>query len=482
MFLRLRIKAVFLGVIISVTSTQFICASIKNAIFAIKNSNLQKLKIELFKGINPNNPSPYDGEILLHKAASFANEEIVRFLISMGSAINAPSYDGTTPLHWSAIVGNIETSKELLKLGADLSSQDYFGVTPLMKAIQRGNRDYAFYLLDTFENELNLDLVDFEGLTALHWATIKGNIGILERLIELNADVLVLDNSNASLLHKAVSHGRFEILKILIEHGVSKNINVIDDRGRTPLQWVMRMSEGSAQKRGALMSLKMALNMIIELRKYGADEEITDNDNKTPLDWIEKKHLDNKKYKTSYKTGKQYYKKALTIDMSNKVELNKFVQKISTFEDESRGGYPAPLEEIKLPQYLTCEKKGFNPIKIYSCVWSDIYSGKLRKGKARKGDDKKFYFGNVEFEYRQKALEYLLSFEKQFITGPVNDFDYARNSISCDANFFKNMFDVSEDVIFNHVCPVVKTNLLRGLAQREIEQLDQRKVRRDMAN
>merc|ERR1711925_36494 len=68
--------------------------------------------------------------------------------------------------------------------------------------------------------------------SALHWASLNGNLEIIKILIYHGANVnSVIEENGFSPLHEAVEAGHFEVCKYLIAHGA--NINTKTKNGHS---------------------------------------------------------------------------------------------------------------------------------------------------------------------------------------------------------------------------------------------------------
>lgn len=109
---------------------------------------------------------PY-GYTALHYAAQHAWDDIVLFLLEMGSLVDGhPGGCGATPLHRSAYAGHTSTCKLLIEAGASLDSLDSsFGDyrTPMHKAASRGHLDTVRYFI---EAGANATIRDSNGMSA----------------------------------------------------------------------------------------------------------------------------------------------------------------------------------------------------------------------------------------------------------------------------------------------------------------------------
>ncbi|ACE05786.1 hypothetical protein Aasi_0363 [Candidatus Amoebophilus asiaticus 5a2] len=143
---------------------------------------------------------------------------------------------GETTLHQAIELGNI---KEAMQIIMDASpnvtleivhAQDDAGNTPLHKAADKG---YIKLVEKLVELGADIDLKDNYGNTALHQAAGKGCIKLVEKLVELGADIDLKDNYGNTALHQAAGKGYIKLVEKLVK--LDADINVKNNNGRTPL-------------------------------------------------------------------------------------------------------------------------------------------------------------------------------------------------------------------------------------------------------
>ncbi|XP_058187509.1 ankyrin repeat domain-containing protein EMB506, chloroplastic [Rhododendron vialii] len=117
------------------------------------------------------------------------------------------------------------------------------------------------------ENGLHIDLVDKDGLTALHTAIIGKKEPVISHILRKGANPNVADRDGASPLHYAVQVGAMQTVKLLIKYNV--DLNAADKDGWTPLHIAI-------QSRNRDIAKVLLVN--------GADKTRRNKDGKTPLD------------------------------------------------------------------------------------------------------------------------------------------------------------------------------------------------------
>ena len=193
--------------------------------------------------------------------------QIVIKLIESGSSINASDGASLSLIHYAVRQDNLELVRYLLENGANAGALDKFGKTPYDYAVERGNvklinqivdfrvnsgaptrnRLKWFTMLleqqlyDVFCNSLkdlpngeieprettplNL-LVSVHPLGKSKKGHIEKKLMAIQKLIDLGADVKLVDSFSNSPLKKAVETGNESVLNILIKNGADVNLQI----------------------------------------------------------------------------------------------------------------------------------------------------------------------------------------------------------------------------------------------------------------
>lgn len=156
-----------------------------------------------------NNYHPSKGSIHSKLRACVINNEPekLRQLIESGDNVNAQDYVTLNSILMEAIIQNNEKCINILieNSNLDLDIQNNDGYTALMWTAQYGYWNYARQLLEAGANP---DIQDTSGQTALMIATGHGHKEILRLLIAKNADVHLKDNSHETAVEKAQQYDR----------------------------------------------------------------------------------------------------------------------------------------------------------------------------------------------------------------------------------------------------------------------------------
>ncbi|KAF4948559.1 hypothetical protein FGADI_9554 [Fusarium gaditjirri] len=166
--------------------------------------------------INPNLQDG-DGDTPLSKAAERGNLSMVRLLLENSSVdVNAKNKDGSTPMSRAAM----KQHKNVVQL---LAAKD--NVT-LHSIIRAGNQQLTHYLLSC---DIDLNLKDTHGLTALHIAIISRQLQIFEMLLLRGADIDAKDGTGRTPLILAAQYTLRDFVEILLSRSACmKGIQIRD--------------------------------------------------------------------------------------------------------------------------------------------------------------------------------------------------------------------------------------------------------------
>ena len=136
----------------------------------------------------------------------------------------------------------------------------------LLKACQNGQKGVVLAFLK--KDGLNVNAVDGEGYSSLHYACLKGYKDIVKLLLEKGADVGAVSNRSVTPFQLACVSGNKEIIKLLLDAGA--DINATDKVGKTALIYALEARKSDAAK------------YLLEL---GIDADIADNNGRKAIDY-----------------------------------------------------------------------------------------------------------------------------------------------------------------------------------------------------
>ena len=134
-----------------------------------------------------------------------------------------------------ASVGNdLIGTEKFLTAGADVNSKwDCDGETVLHLAAARGNVEMIGLLI---KHKIDINLQSKWGITALTEGARKGQLEVVGTLLEAGADEGIRDKEGGTMLHWLVkTFGAFAMLKTVLKLRAEINLNVLNNKGMTPL-------------------------------------------------------------------------------------------------------------------------------------------------------------------------------------------------------------------------------------------------------
>jgi ankyrin repeat protein len=109
----------------------------------------------------------------------------------------------------------------------------------LFKAAQNGDVEAIQNILN--EKEMDVDVADENGLTALHLASSRGHLQVAKLLLENGAKINQKGMFDKTALHLAATNGHFAVAELLLENGAV--IDLKHSRGFTALHLAVENSK-----------------------------------------------------------------------------------------------------------------------------------------------------------------------------------------------------------------------------------------------
>lgn len=211
-----------------------------------------------------------EGQNYLITAIKKGSFELVKTLIDQGGDINArgefepaaanlgnrkrKEYSNTkgkvfdvTPLLTAIWHHKFKAARLLIDKGCRVNDLSTAGESPLMAAAEKGNLELIQLLL---EKGADLNHNDYMGQTALHYAVkhdpattsyinyLKDKSHAVQKLIDLGMDVNAVDFNGNTPLHAAIKQGTLEEVKVLLANGADRHAK--NFMGKTPLDYVYK--------------------------------------------------------------------------------------------------------------------------------------------------------------------------------------------------------------------------------------------------
>ena len=153
-------------------------------------------------------------------------------LLDSGSEVDAGDNEGQTAMHWACVRGALPCAELLLRRGANLNAADSRGYVPLHVAAQYGHTGMIYHFKMRWN--VDVDVTDLDGRTALHWASYKGFPDPVKLLICMDADIYRADKEGCTPLHWSAMKGKSEATHLLVKAGGSSVLTAVDVDGNTP--------------------------------------------------------------------------------------------------------------------------------------------------------------------------------------------------------------------------------------------------------
>ena len=269
---------------------------------AIRKDDVKAVEAILKAGTDANSRDDLGATALMH-ATLYASERCMKVLADKGADVNATAKGGSTALMWAA--GEPSKLRFLLARGADRDVKNKMGMTALDLALLREGGEAAAKLLaapgqvlrrsDAYRAEKldmplfegdgsaleelrahgwNLALMRQHGVAPLWFGALRGNSGLVGRLLDAGAD----PNKQVQYVTLALppvglaAYSRnLGAVQVLIERGA--DVNAKGSGGHTPLMLAAAASDGPSK------------SVIELLLSRGADPNLTDAEGYTALDW-----------------------------------------------------------------------------------------------------------------------------------------------------------------------------------------------------
>ncbi|EPS38454.1 hypothetical protein H072_7794 [Dactylellina haptotyla CBS 200.50] len=191
----------------------------------------------------------------MHAAARFGQSQMILYLVSAGYGLTDCDNNRNQPLQLAVQQGKYEAARTLLELGANVNAKNFDGWSSLHEALFAGENVEMVKLLLEYGADINA--TDSNGVSPLNRAIIAGNRMNARELIDRGADVCRKNKDGQSGLHDCARLARPEMLKYLLDAGMTSEIDTPDRTiGKTPLY--LAVEQGRPK-------------MVQEFIKHGAD-------------------------------------------------------------------------------------------------------------------------------------------------------------------------------------------------------------------
>lgn len=234
---------------------------------AVRNGDLKQLQRLLAKGqVNVNQVTDHRGCPLLCLAVRKNDLELVNAILEEGCK---PGMDNGHHKNWQVHIASPSSDTVLTRLYLNLGDPTSIVCeTIIMDDDCLGAEFYTNHKKARYyeAGNVDVDVTDKKGLSAVHITAINGATDIAKILIEKRADVNKVDTLKASPLHAAAAYGHENMCELLLKNGA--HVNLMEKSGLTPLHLAV-MTGGT--------------EVIRTLLHHGAWAGVADNEGRSPM-------------------------------------------------------------------------------------------------------------------------------------------------------------------------------------------------------
>ncbi|XP_069938510.1 inversin-B-like isoform X3 [Cherax quadricarinatus] len=214
---------------------------------ASEKGNVETLKLLLKHDKKCLRAKDSEGLTSLHVAAKNGHKRTCNELVEAGANIEERDSHGSTPLHWAAKMGFTECCRKLLEHNASINSENSMGNTPLHLLCASGKEkpDCARLLI---EYGADVNAQNKNGETPFH-LSFRSPIEMTKSLLEENVNLQLTDCNGKTALHYAAERSPSNYVKLVMTMKNSKEIiNNINKQGKTALQVAISKKAAESSK------------------------------------------------------------------------------------------------------------------------------------------------------------------------------------------------------------------------------------------
>ena len=182
--------------------------------------------------------------------------------------------DWTSVLFQAVEKGDLDALQNALDQRVDIDAQDSKKRTALMIATYNQDVEAAKLLIDA---DADVNIQDDMLNTPFLYAGAEGYLDILKLTIQASADPKILNRYGGTALIPAAEHGHVEVIEELLNN-TTIDVNHVNRLGWTALMEAIVLNNGNTTQ-------QTVVQLLID---HGADVNIPDNNNVTPLQHAKK--------------------------------------------------------------------------------------------------------------------------------------------------------------------------------------------------
>lgn len=221
--------------------------------------------------------NPEELHAFIENITSGNQKQVLESLEDNSKLLKAETEDGRRPLEYAIAYQEYAIANKLLEKNAKISEQSAMPLfvqlsLSLNDSIQlEGNPDMQKDAVKLFKTAIKqdkdqLNLVDNEGNTALHYASLKGNDEVVKLLLEEGISPAVTNKTGETALAYAVQSGKTKVCEQLIKAD-KKQVNVVDKSGNSLL--ISAVLNGRSDIVSLLLTHNIAVDTKDKAKKTG---------------------------------------------------------------------------------------------------------------------------------------------------------------------------------------------------------------------
>jgi len=203
--------------------------------------------------------SSQQNQVKLFRAIQKGNtNEVERLLVNKMVNVNKRHDLGWTPLHLAAVNGRQEIVNMLITAGSEIDAEEEFmNVYTTARDKKKHSLEVQIAREDEFCDRLS-PRANFRGCTALHYAALSDNIGVLNTLLESGADPLKSNDYGHTPLDYAKDENTKQLIRKYAEKfEQKKKQRDLEERKRFPLE--KRLKEFIVGQEGPITTVAHAI-------------------------------------------------------------------------------------------------------------------------------------------------------------------------------------------------------------------------------
>lgn len=223
-------------------------------------------------------------------AVSSGNSNVVKLLLEHGVNPVQFNAEGYSALHLAIAQKHIEVARLILAYDKDHELLNYKGFssnavrtsidTPLIHAASRGNGGAVDLLLR--QPEIELDIVNARGDSALSIAIKHKRYAVAEKLLRAGASIVISDGDGSSLLYMLVFEKRWGLIQSILKRGANPNARIKEGSSEVllhalsyaNLETVERLLDAGAILNPHHESAGEALTLAIRMKKQSLKKKL----------------------------------------------------------------------------------------------------------------------------------------------------------------------------------------------------------------